>query len=60
MGSFFFLFFTPLGLKLSDTQVYEPEKRALLGTASHFCEALALQLRIVPNGTNPFAALCVN
>jgi len=25
-------------LELSDTQVYEPEIRALLGTASHFCE----------------------
>ena len=25
-------------LGLSDTQVYEPQIRALLGTASHFCE----------------------
>ena len=29
-------------LKLSDTQVYEPYIRALLGTASHFCEAVVL------------------
>jgi len=28
-------------LELSDTKVYEPEIRALLGTASHFSEALA-------------------
>ena len=27
-------------LELSDTQVYEPSIRALLATASHFCEVL--------------------
>ena len=26
---------SPLGLELSDTKVYEPSVRALLGTASH-------------------------
>ena len=35
-----FFFFITLGLQLSDTKVYEPEIRALLGTASHFCEAV--------------------
>jgi hypothetical protein len=29
----FFFFFITLGLELSDTTVYEPEIRALLGTA---------------------------
>ena len=33
-----------LSLELSDTKVYEPETRALPGTASHFCEALVLKL----------------
>ena len=37
-------------LELSDTQVYEPEMRALLGTASHFCEVVVLKLRTVPIG----------
>jgi len=32
-------------LELSDTQVYEPLIRALLGTASHFCEVVVLKLR---------------
>ena len=32
--SIFIFFFTTLGLELSDTEVYEPEIRALLGTAS--------------------------
>ena len=32
-------------LKLSDTEVYEPPLRALLGTASHFCEVVVLKLR---------------
>ena len=36
-------------LEFSDTIIYEPEIRALLGTASHFCEAVAL--RAVPLGT---------
>jgi hypothetical protein len=30
------LFFLTLGLELSDTKVYEPSIRALLGTASHY------------------------
>jgi len=41
---FFFLSFTlvtgprrSLMLKLSDTRVYEPQIRALLGTTAHFC-----------------------
>ena len=29
-------------LELSDTTIYEPQIRALLGTASHFCEAILL------------------
>ena len=33
-------------LKLSDTTVYEPEIRALLGTAAHFCEVV-FKLRTV-------------
>ena len=38
-------------LELSDKQVYEPWIRALLGTASHFCEVVVLKLRTVPIGT---------
>ena len=38
-------------LELSDTQVYEPQIRALLGTASHFCQVVFLKLRTVPIGT---------
>ena len=34
-----------LSLKLSDTKVYEPQIRALLGTAPHFCEVVVLRLR---------------
>ena len=34
---FFFFFFITLGLELSDTKVYEPQLRDLLGTASHYC-----------------------
>ena len=37
------LLLTRLGL--SGTQVYEPEVRALLGSASHFCEEVVLELR---------------
>ena len=41
-------------LELSDnTTIYEPGIRALLGTASHFCEAVVLKLRAVPPGTVP-------
>ena len=32
-------------LELSDTQVYGPQIRARLGTASHFCEGVVLKLR---------------
>ena len=32
-------------LELSDTKVHEPSIRALLGTASHFCEVVVLTLR---------------
>ena len=32
-------------LELSDTQVHAPEIQALLGTASHFCEVVALKMR---------------
>jgi len=35
-------------LELSDAKVYEPQIRALLGTASHFCEVVVLKLRTVP------------
>jgi len=41
------VFFSSLllsSLELSDTQVYEPQTRALLGTASHFCEVVVLKL----------------
>ena len=32
-------------LELSDTKFYEPEIRARLGTAAHFCEVVVLKLR---------------
>ena len=55
VGFFFFFFVTlvtgprrSLSLKLSDTRVYEPQIRALLGTDSHLCEAVVLKLRTVP------------
>ena len=32
-------------LELSDTKVYKPWIRALLGTAAHFCEVVVLKLR---------------
>ena len=34
-------------LPLSDTHVYEPSIRSLLGTAAHFCEVVVLKLRKV-------------
>jgi len=34
----FFPFSIALGLELSDTKVYDPEIRAILETASHFCK----------------------
>jgi len=39
-------------LESSDTQVYEPQTRALLGTDSHLCEVVVLKLRTVPLGTS--------
>ena len=35
-------------LELSDTKVHHPYTRALLGTASRFCEVVVLKLRTVP------------
>ena len=48
-------FFSSLlsSLELSDTTIYEPYIRALLGTAPHFCSAIVLKLRTVPLGTAP-------
>jgi len=53
---FFFFFFTlvtgttrSLSLKLSDTRVYAPQIRALLGTAAHLCRVVVLKLRAVPS-----------
>ena len=37
-------------LELSDTKVYKPQIRALLGTASHFCQVDVFELRAVPIG----------
>ena len=36
---------SPSSLELTDTKVYEPEMRALLETASHFCKAVVLESR---------------
>ena len=44
-------------LELSDAQVEEPCIRALLGTASHFCEGVALKSRTVPNCSAPDACV---
>ena len=48
--TFFLLsfFFNTLSLELSDPKVYEPEIRALLGTASHLCEAIVLKRTRIP------------
>ena len=43
---------------MSDTKVYEPEIRALLGTASYFCAAVVLELGTLPNVTT-LAALAI-
>jgi len=40
---------------LGDTHVHEPYIRALLGTAPHFCEVVALKLRTVPSPPRPSA-----
>ena len=45
-----FLYLLLSSLDLSDAKVYEPEIRALLGTASQFCEEVVLKSRTVPNG----------
>ena len=37
-----------MGLKLSDTRVYEPQIRARLGTTAHLCVVVVLKLRAVP------------
>ena len=37
-----------LSLELSDTTIYEPQIRALLGTASHFCEAVVVSPQAIP------------
>ena len=46
-----FSFVITLGLELSDKKVYEVSIRALLGTASQYCEALVLKSRTLPSGT---------
>jgi len=46
--AFFFSSLSLSSLELSYTQVYEPYTRALLGTASPFCEVVVLKLRTVP------------
>jgi len=35
-------------LELRDTKVYEPEIRARLGTAAHFCEVVEVEVRHLP------------
>ena len=40
------LFFS--SLELSDTKVFEPQIRALLGTAAHFCKVRVLKLKLEP------------
>ena len=44
-------FFITLGLELNDTKVYEHHIRALLRTASYYCEAVVLESRTLPSGT---------
>ena len=49
----------PLSLELSDTKVYEPPIRALLGIAAHFWKVVCPQRRLrrrllVPNGPRVF------
>ena len=45
-------------LGLSDTNVYESEIRARLGTAAHFCEVGVLKLRTVPIDTALSVCVC--
>ena len=37
----------PASPELSDTRVYRPDIRALLGTAAHFCEVVVLKLIVL-------------
>ena len=50
-ATFIFFFFITPGLEMSDTNVYEPQTRDLLGTPSQHREAVVLKSRIVPSGT---------
>ena len=36
---------------LGDTTIYEPQIRALLGSAFRYCEAIVLKSSAVPSGT---------
>jgi len=48
-AAFFFSSLLLSSLELSDTKVLSLKLRALLGTASHFCEVVVLKSRTVPN-----------
>ena len=50
-----FFFFITLGLELSDTKVYEPYIRALLGTASHYLYRVGHDMCV---GLSDSALLC--
>ena len=39
-------------LELSDTKIYEPSIRALLGTAPHFCRVVVLKWMIALRGAD--------
>ena len=54
----FLIFFMPLILEWSDTKVYEPEIRALLEIASHYCETVVLESGTVPFATH-LPSLCL-
>ena len=45
-GDLLYSFLLLSSLESSDSQVYEPSIRALLRTASHFCEVVVLEVRI--------------
>ena len=45
-------------LELSDTTIYEPSIRALLGIASHFCECFACKLPLSLYGASHGVSLC--
>ena len=42
-----------MSLELSDAHVYVPEIRALVETASQFCEVAVFKMSTVPIGTAP-------